>query len=122
MGTAVGPIIALLGPRSGGVANPARQFGPAVISGHTTDLWIYLFAPVLGAVLGASVHHLLIRRFNTHRPLTYELGGAGPRATDRQPGAGRSGDRRGFVLLDPAEQGNRLEGRKERRANASVAS
>jgi glycerol uptake facilitator-like aquaporin len=75
IGAAVGLIIALLGPRSGGVANPARQFGPAALSGTTVDLWIYLVAPILGAVLGASVHHLLIRRFHTHRPLTYKLAG-----------------------------------------------
>ncbi|MBC6462468.1 aquaporin [Actinomadura sp. HBU206391] len=36
--------IALLGPRSGGSIDPARQFGPAALSGQTTDLWIYLVA------------------------------------------------------------------------------
>lgn len=60
IGLSVGLVIALLGPRSGGSINPARQFGPAALSGQTTDLWIYLVAPVLGAVLGASVRHLLV--------------------------------------------------------------
>ncbi|AWZ10390.1 hypothetical protein DRB96_13655 [Streptomyces sp. ICC1] len=36
---AVGVIIALLGPVSGGAANPARQFGPALVSGNTIALW-----------------------------------------------------------------------------------
>jgi glycerol uptake facilitator-like aquaporin len=67
IGLSVGLVIALLGPLSGGSINPARQFGPAVLSGQTTDLWIYLVAPVLAAVLGASVHHLHIRRV---RPLS----------------------------------------------------
>ncbi|WP_063797188.1 MULTISPECIES: MIP/aquaporin family protein [Streptomyces] len=62
IGLAVALVIALLGPRSGGSANPARQFGPAALTGQTTDLWIYLIAPVLGAALGAALHHLLDRR------------------------------------------------------------
>jgi glycerol uptake facilitator-like aquaporin len=83
VGAAVALIIIFLGSRSGGSANPARQFGPAALSGQTVDLWIYLVAPVVGAVLGASVHHLLVRRFHTHRPLTYKLGGAGPQGEGR---------------------------------------
>jgi glycerol uptake facilitator-like aquaporin len=67
IGLSVGLVIALLGARSGGSINPARQFGPAALSGQTTDLWIYLVAPVLGAALGASVHHLLVRRSHNHR-------------------------------------------------------
>ncbi|KAA0077258.1 hypothetical protein CIW52_32280 [Mycolicibacterium sp. P9-64] len=67
IGLAVGLVIALLGARSGGSINPARQFGPAALSGQTTDLWIYLTAPVLGAFLGAAVHHLLKTRFNAYR-------------------------------------------------------
>jgi glycerol uptake facilitator protein/aquaporin Z len=67
IGLAVGLVIALLGARSGGSINPARQFGPAALSGQTIDLWIYLTAPVLGAFLGAAVHHLLKTRFNAYR-------------------------------------------------------
>jgi glycerol uptake facilitator-like aquaporin len=62
IGLSVGLVIAFLGGRSGGSINPARQFGPAALAGQTTDLLIYLVAPILGAVLGASVHHLLIWR------------------------------------------------------------
>ena len=65
IGVSVGLVIALLGPRSGGSINPARQFGPAALSGRTTDLWIYLVAPVLGAALGASVDHVINRRCRT---------------------------------------------------------
>ncbi|SEG94139.1 glycerol uptake facilitator protein/aquaporin Z [Actinacidiphila yanglinensis] len=85
IGVAIALIIAFLGPRSGGSANPARQFGPNTIAGETVDLWIYLVAPILGACLGASVHHLLIRRFNTHKPLTYKLGGSGDGSAAGQP-------------------------------------
>ena len=50
------------------MVNPARQIGPAAFAGQTTDLWIYLTAPIVGAVLGAGVHHLLYRRFKHVSP------------------------------------------------------
>ncbi|NED08729.1 hypothetical protein G3I55_44710 [Streptomyces sp. SID6648] len=46
-------VIGVLGPLSGGSANPARQFGPALLAGDTGRLWVYVFGPALGAVLGA---------------------------------------------------------------------
>ncbi|MGW1410107.1 aquaporin [Streptomyces sp. NPDC002403] len=55
VGLATAVIIATFGPLSGGSANPARQFGPALLAQDTTHLWIYLLAPVLGAVLGAAL-------------------------------------------------------------------
>jgi glycerol uptake facilitator-like aquaporin len=61
IGLSVGLVIASLGSRSGGSINPARQLGPAVLSGQTTDLWIYLIAPVLGALAGAGTYRLFIR-------------------------------------------------------------
>jgi MIP family channel proteins len=61
IGLSVGLVIAFLGPRSGGSINPARQLGPAVLSGQITDLWIYLIAPVLGALAGGGMYRLLKR-------------------------------------------------------------
>lgn len=53
-GIAVGSIIGLeamfAGPVSGASMNPARSLAPALVSGHLEHLWIYLVAPVLGAV------------------------------------------------------------------------
>ncbi|MFH9564718.1 MIP/aquaporin family protein [Streptomyces globisporus] len=46
-------VIRVLGPLSGGSANPARQFGPALLAGDTGRLWVYVLGPALGAVLGA---------------------------------------------------------------------
>lgn len=75
IGLFIGLAIALLGPCSGGSLNPARQFGPAALSGQTTDLWCYLVAPILGAILGAALQHLIIRRFHVRRPQTYKMCG-----------------------------------------------
>jgi glycerol uptake facilitator-like aquaporin len=75
IGASIALVIALLGPLSGGSINPARCFGPAALSGQTTDLWIYLVAPVLGAVIGSAIYHLFIWRFNACQPLTYKLTG-----------------------------------------------
>jgi glycerol uptake facilitator-like aquaporin len=65
IGVFVGLVIVFLGPLSGGSINPARELGPAAFSGQTVFLWIYLVAPVAGAVPGALVHRLLIRRPRT---------------------------------------------------------
>jgi glycerol uptake facilitator-like aquaporin len=79
IGLSVGLVIAVLGPRSGGSINPARQFGPAAFSGQTTDLWIYLVAPILGAVVGAAAHRLLVRRLHPRGPA-----GGSTRVTPRE--------------------------------------
>jgi hypothetical protein len=39
--------------------NPARSLGPALVSGTWADLWVYLLAPLLGAVVGAFVYRWL---------------------------------------------------------------
>jgi len=54
-GVAVGAVIALealfAGPISGASMNGARSLAPALVSGQLDHLWIYLIAPVLGALL-----------------------------------------------------------------------
>lgn len=54
-GIAVGAVIALeamfAGPICGASMNPARSLAPALVSGHASVVWIYLVAPVLGALL-----------------------------------------------------------------------
>lgn len=54
-GAAIGGVIALEallgGPISGASMNPARSLGPALASGQTGALWIYLTAPLAGATL-----------------------------------------------------------------------
>ncbi|MBX2907762.1 MAG: aquaporin [Taibaiella sp.] len=54
-GLAIGATVALeamfAGPICGASMNPVRSLAPALLSGHTEHLWIYLAAPVAGAVL-----------------------------------------------------------------------
>jgi aquaporin Z len=59
----VGAYIALAGlwasPVSGASMNPARSLGPALIGGDTHDLWIYLAAPVIAALLAVATARIL---------------------------------------------------------------
>lgn len=48
----VAMMVWLEAPISGTSLNPARSFGPALISGSWTNQWLYLVAPPLGGVLG----------------------------------------------------------------------
>jgi aquaporin Z len=57
-GVAVGAVIAFealfAGPISGASMNPARSLAPALLAGRLEHLWVYLTAPVLGAVLAVA--------------------------------------------------------------------
>lgn len=62
-GCAIGGTVALCalfgGPVSGASMNPARSLGPAVVSGALEHVWIYVVAPVVGAVAGALTYRLV---------------------------------------------------------------
>jgi glycerol uptake facilitator-like aquaporin len=75
VGGAIGLAITVLGTSTGGSVNPARQFGPAVLSGQTRFLWVYLLAPMAGAMLATWIREIVQR----HRSvLTHRLCGTHP--------------------------------------------
>jgi aquaporin NIP len=47
------------GPISGASMNPARSFGPSLIAGVWENQWIYWLAPILGAMIGATLYQWL---------------------------------------------------------------
>jgi aquaporin NIP len=60
---AIGGTVALDALLGGGVTgasmNPARSFGPALVATEWTDFWIYVLAPVTGAIAGALLYGLV---------------------------------------------------------------
>lgn len=57
-GAAIGSVVAFeamfAGPICGASMNPARSIAPAVVSGELSHFWVYLLAPVIGALLAVS--------------------------------------------------------------------
>jgi MIP family channel proteins len=47
------------GPITGASMNPARSIGPALVSGELHDLWIYIAAPLVGAIIGAVAYQVI---------------------------------------------------------------
>jgi MIP family channel proteins len=60
VGAALAACIFIAAPVTGGAVNPARAFGPALVSGNWHALWLYLIAPVVGGVLAAVVYDRLL--------------------------------------------------------------
>jgi aquaporin Z len=53
--------IMMAGALTGAAFNPARALGPMVATGNFTDAWLYMIAPLVGAVIAALVHLGLTR-------------------------------------------------------------
>ena len=59
IGATVGLDAMFGGPISGASMNPARSIGPAVVGTEFHALWLYIVAPLIGAVLGAAIYQFI---------------------------------------------------------------
>ncbi len=55
IGFTVGLEAMFAGPICGASMNPARSIAPALVSGNLESLWLYIAAPILGAILAGVI-------------------------------------------------------------------
>ncbi|XP_073274438.1 aquaporin TIP2-1-like [Primulina huaijiensis] len=72
IGFIVGANILAAGPFSGGSMNPARSFGPAVVSRDYSGNWIYWVGPLIGGGLAGIIYSYVFMH-SEHIPLTNEF-------------------------------------------------
>ena len=66
-------------PISGASVNPARSLGPALIGTEMGDIWIYLIAPPIGAIIGWIAHKIVVEG-DTNLRDDFDAAAAGRRA------------------------------------------
>ena len=55
-------LVHLLGINFTGTSvNPARSFGPALIAGNLSGIWVFLLAPLVGGILAAVIYGFLAK-------------------------------------------------------------
>ncbi len=56
-------LVHLLGINFTGTSvNPARSFGPALIAGNLSGIWVFLLAPLCGGILAALIYGFLAKK------------------------------------------------------------
>jgi MIP family channel proteins len=60
------------GPLTGAAFNPARALGPMIATSNFSDAWLYLTAPIVGAIVAAILHAGLARLLSQKQPTTSE--------------------------------------------------
>jgi MIP family channel proteins len=87
IGGTLGLVVLVAGPLTGASVNPARWFGPALVSSTWDDAWLYIIAPVIGAVLAAVTYWYLFVETTIGRTATPETGPKGLRQDVNPPGS-----------------------------------
>jgi MIP family channel proteins len=71
------------GPLTGAAMNPARAFGPELVSGEWADFWVWYLGPLLGGAAAALAYeHLYLRPVGPEPPGPPETGLDEPRPGD----------------------------------------
>ena len=85
IGGTLGFAVMIFGPLTGAGLNPARWFGPALVAGEWNTPLLYIFAPLVGAVLAALIYWYLFVEGPTIRAATPETGPKGLRQDVNPP-------------------------------------
>ncbi|KAH7687617.1 Major intrinsic protein [Dioscorea alata] len=64
VGLVAGACVLATGSLTGGSMNPARSFGPAIVSGDLKNQAVYWVGPLIGAALATLVHQYLVYPFS----------------------------------------------------------
>ena len=60
IGLTISSVILVIGPMTGAALNPARWFGPALVTGSWSNAWVWIAGPLLGAVVAALGYNWLL--------------------------------------------------------------
>jgi MIP family channel proteins len=73
IGLTIAADILAIGPLTGGSMNPARSFGPALVSGDFAGQFVYFVGPLAGGILAAILYEFLFLRRPVEPPDHGEL-------------------------------------------------
>ena len=62
IGGTLGTMVMILGPITGAGLNPARSFGPGIVSGDLPNALAYIVGPIVGAILAYVLYHAIVLR------------------------------------------------------------
>jgi aquaporin Z len=68
IGLTIAADILAIGPLTGASMNPARSFGPALISTNFVGQFVYWVGPISGAIVAAMLYEWMLRRRGIPRP------------------------------------------------------
>ncbi len=89
IGLTLGFCVMVFGPLTGASLNPARWFGPALISGEWGGVWPYIVGPLVGALLAAAFYRFVIVAAEVEEVVVKDKAGRTGEATvqvERTPG------------------------------------